>query len=123
MNGLSGLGSGISPSSKHGSKDKSKSRPSTGAPSGLSLSTASSLLASTGLHPSSAAAAAAMGDSDDESLKSLMGHDDEEDLNGDLDDPPEKDDDSDYEIGSRRKSKKSKDKDRSNRRSGPKSKN
>lgn len=83
----------------------SKSR-SSGAPSGLSLSTASSLLSSTGIHPSSAAAAAAMGDSDDESLKSLMGHeDDDDDLNGDLDDLPEKDDsDSDYDARPKKKS-------------------
>lgn len=46
-----------------------------------------------------------MGDSDDESLKSLMGHeDDEDDLNGDLDDVPSKDDsDSDYDARPRRK--------------------
>ena len=46
-----------------------------------------------------------MGDSDDESLKSLMGHeDDDEDLNGDLDDVPSKDDsDSDYDTRPKRK--------------------
>lgn len=85
MNGL-GLGtSGISgmttttttSASNHRQKGQksstSSSKGSSGAPSGLSLSTASSLLASAGVHPTSAAAAAAMGDSDDESLKSLMG--------------------------------------------------
>jgi len=123
MNGLGGLtGLGV-PSSKPktSSASTSSSTPTTsssktsknspGAPSGLSLSTASSLLSSTGIHPSSAAAAAAMGDSDDESLKSLMGHedDDDDDLNGDLDDIPDKDDsDSDYEARPKRKSAKNK---------------
>jgi len=53
-----------------------------------------------------------MGDSDDESLKSLMGHDMDDDLNGEMDDIPDRDDDndSDYEAKPKRKAKSKNDK-------------
>ncbi|KAI1285481.1 Chromodomain-helicase-DNA-binding protein 7 [Halotydeus destructor] len=107
MSGFTNTTTTSSTGNKSRSSAKSSSR-SSGAPSGLSLSTASSLLASAGVHPTSAAAAAAMGDSDDESLKSLMGHDDDDDddLNGEMDQVHDRyDTDSDYEAVPKRKSK------------------
>lgn len=119
MNGLGNLSttamSGYTPthttnsSTTHSSKTKTTSIKSSksshsvspsvsSAPSGLSL--ASSLLASAGVHPSSAAAAAAIGDSDDDSLKSLMGNDYDDDLNGDFDDK-DMNDNSDFETESK----------------------